>query len=217
MWPFPTSILPPGSRGAALFVHHPVPPLPTSEAELIRGAVPRRREEFARGRAAARAALEALGRPPSVIGVGRSREPLWPPGIVGSISHCPTVALAVVAPTSRIDALGVDVEVEAPLPEDVRPRVMDLQEAESLERRAGLDTVGFSAKESIHKAIHPRTGVWLDFLDVRLVPDGGAPVLRAEPAHSQVPRPAADLLDRLEIRWVIRDDLILTSAWVVAP
>ena len=57
-------------------------------AEIARSA-PKRQAEFLCGRIAAHEAMRRLGieywRAP--IGIGRSREPLWPHGVAGSISH----------------------------------------------------------------------------------------------------------------------------------
>ena len=59
------------------------------EEELALGdAVEKRRREFMTGRACAREALAGLGFPDSPVGSGTKGEPLWPPGVVGSITHC---------------------------------------------------------------------------------------------------------------------------------
>jgi 4'-phosphopantetheinyl transferase EntD len=189
-----------------------------SEATFVERAVPKRREEFARGRAAARVALGELGLPPVAIHVGRERQPLWPPGIVGSITHCAELAWAVVAPAEGVTAIGVDVEPDRSLPEDVRLRVLDPTEALAVEEAVGRDTVGFGVKECVHKAIHPATGVWLDFHDVRVVPEPGEGALRAlrvEPSHPALPESVLRLLAGLQIRWMAHGGLVFTSAWVL--
>src|ERR1700679_1440183 len=56
---------------------------PPSVARAVRS----RQAEFFFGRLAARSVLAALNAPPGEVSVGASREPVWPPGIVGSISH----------------------------------------------------------------------------------------------------------------------------------
>ena len=51
-------------------------------------AVQKRKAEFLAGRYCARAALAQLDGSLAVnIGIGANREPLWPPGFVGSITH----------------------------------------------------------------------------------------------------------------------------------
>jgi 4'-phosphopantetheinyl transferase EntD len=61
--------------------------LPGEEAVVAR-AVDKRRREYTTTRHLARAALSRLGLPPVAIATGGNREPLWPAGIVGSITHC---------------------------------------------------------------------------------------------------------------------------------
>lgn len=190
-----------------------MPPLLEAEVPLIAKAIPKRRHEFARGRAAARTALAALGVAPGPILVGAYREPLWPSGIVGSITHCAALAWAAVARDEQVEALGIDVEPSTPLPGEVRERVLSSTEAEALAKAVGMDTVGFGAKECIHKAIHPATGVWLDFHDVRLDPVPGGNRLEARGIRPDLPASTSAMLERLVIQWAVEDGLIFTSAW----
>src|SRR5882672_7976907 len=84
-------------------------PLPEEEA-LIDGAVAPRRSEFATTRSCARQALHRLGVPEGPILRGPKREPLWPPGIVGSLTHCTGYRAAAVARASDVLAIGIDAE-----------------------------------------------------------------------------------------------------------
>ena len=58
------------------------------EAASIKRAVPKRWREFTAGRLCAREALRRLGIERHPILVGEHREPLWPSGVVGTLSHC---------------------------------------------------------------------------------------------------------------------------------
>ena len=80
------------------------------EAAAVQHAVEKRRREFAVGRMLARAALAAIGDPPSAIPTGNHREPVWPAGIVGSITHCAGYCAAAVARDAMVVALGIDAE-----------------------------------------------------------------------------------------------------------
>jgi 4'-phosphopantetheinyl transferase EntD len=149
-----------------------LPPLrPIEEEALGPRAVERRRLSFALGRAAARDALSELGVEDVAIGRGTAGEPLWPPGIVGAISHAGEVAIAVVG--RRIDYAGLGVDVEelsrGPSPRAARlicrPREMEWVEVDAgTERLAML----FSAKEAVFKAVFPIERVWLGFSDAEL-------------------------------------------------
>lgn len=70
--------------------------LPGEEAVVAR-AVEKRRLEYTTTRHLARTALGRLGLSPIAIGTGGNREPLWPAGIVGSMTHCRGYRAAAVA------------------------------------------------------------------------------------------------------------------------
>ena len=145
------------------------PELYPDEASAVARAVPSRRTEFSLGRACARRALAELGIPALSIPVGASRQPVWPDGFVGSITHTVGLTASVAAPTFRIAAIGLDAEPAHPLPDEVRRLVLTPSEM-----RQGVpveETVIFSAKEAVYKALFPRGGRWLDFLDVEVTLD----------------------------------------------
>jgi 4'-phosphopantetheinyl transferase EntD len=153
------------------------PALMPEERSFLARAVPARVLEFTTGRSCARAALKQLGCPPVAIAVGDEREPLWPPGFIGSITHCKGHCAAAVArwdprTAHAIASLGLDAEPALPLPEDVARMVCSDGEREWIEqhRQDGLpwDRLVFSAKESVFKCIFPLVRHFLDFHDVEL-------------------------------------------------
>jgi 4'-phosphopantetheinyl transferase EntD len=151
------------------------------EREHIAHAVVKRRVEFAAVRRCARKALQELGYPPVPILPGEQREPRWPDGVVGSMTHCAGYCAAAVARSGEVSALGIDAEVHAALPEGVLDLISLESErallAELTERVPGAvhwDRVLFSAKESVYKAWFPLTRRWLGFeqADIELRMDG---------------------------------------------
>ena len=154
----------------------PVPAVAPGEEHLLSDAmVPARKEAFARGRAAAHAALRTLGLDHGPILAGSSREPLWPPGATGSISHAAGFGIALVAPTEYTDGIGVDVEQLRHAPElwEQVPGAEERRWLERLdpgEREAGVLAL-FSAKESVFKAFFPRSGSFIGFEMASLEPD----------------------------------------------
>src|SRR3984957_6533699 len=90
--------------------------------------VPKRYREFATGRTCARQALGILGFPRSPILVGPSRQPLWPPGAVGSITHCTGYCAAAVGRREDYRAIGIDAEPNEPLSQDVLELVATVEE-----------------------------------------------------------------------------------------
>lgn len=144
-------------------------PLFAIEASAVSGAVASRRHEFAAGRACARRALSELGVAPGPIPVGPKGEPQWPAGTTGSISHCSAGCAAMAAPTSAFGGIGLDLEVDQPLPNGVVDVVATGREREWLGRAGpgpSWDTLVFVIKESAYKAWYPSTRRWLEFHDV---------------------------------------------------
>lgn len=184
-------------------------PLHEEEA-LIERAVAARRAEFATARGCAREALRRLGEPPGAILRGPKREPLWPPGIVGSITHCAGYRAAAVAHADHVLTIGIDAEPHGPIEARVAARVLDEEERAWIAGApAGIhwDRVFFSAKESVYKAWFPLARRWLGFEDARLAiePDAGvfeARLLVAPPAGV----PAVFLG-----RYAVVDELVITA------
>ena len=127
-------------------------------------SVPHRQAEFFFGRLAARAALSTLGRSTAQVEVGAFREPVWPKGIVGSISHSGNVAIATALRDDSLAAIGLDVEliVTNATRNDVLAVVVDDVEVaylRTMESRLSFDTMltlVFSAKESLFKGASRR-------------------------------------------------------------
>ena len=146
--------------------------MPEEEAAIAR-AVEKRRREFGLGRQCARAALARLGMPPVAIPQGPKRQPLWPAGVVGSITHCAGYCAAAVARSADVAGVGIDAEVRSrKLGDGVVERVTIPEEREWIARQPADGTpwemIVFSAKESVYKAWFPMTGAWLGFEDARI-------------------------------------------------
>jgi 4'-phosphopantetheinyl transferase EntD len=138
-----------------------------------------RRREFTIARNCARDALMRLGVPPTPILRGSSREPLWPRGIVGSITHCPGYCAVAVARAPRFVTIGIDAEIQERLPPGVLEHIALDEERQWLRNRSARgicwDRALFSAKESVFKAWFPLTGRWLGFEDalIEIEPEHG--------------------------------------------
>ena len=112
-------ILPAGVESQECFGEPPGGVLFPEEEQIIARAVPARRREYATVRSCARACLQRLGYPQVPILPGVGGAPIWPVGVRGSMTHCTGYAAAAVAPRSRVCAIGIDAEPDAPLPDGV--------------------------------------------------------------------------------------------------
>ena len=211
-------ILPPMVKFAEAFTDPPDIVLFEEEEALLARAVEKRRREFSTGRHCARAALAALGLPAAPILPGEARAPVWPPGVVGSITHCAGYRAAAVARVGDVASVGIDAEPD----ERLTPEVLELV-AEPAERARlrGLaveapgvcwDRLLFSAKESVYKAWFPLARRWLGFADADVTIDPAGTFA----ARLLVPGPVVGgaPLAGLAGRWLARDGLLLTSVTV---
>ena len=171
-------LFPPFVRGVVARVTDDCASPFAEERDLVAAAAPSRRRDFLCGRACAHAALRALGRDGGPIAVGDRREPSWPAGVVGSISHAGSLAGAVVARAVDASGLGLDIELlEPPLDRNLRPLLLtpgELSHVQVLEAtEPSAAKILFSAKESVYKCLFPRTGWRLDPRDVDVALDVG--------------------------------------------
>ncbi len=192
-----------------------------SEREALGQAVEKRRREFVTARACAREALTRLGRPPQPIPTGSKGEPVWPAGVVGSITHCAGYRACAVAAASDLITIGVDAELAEPLPEGLIGDIALPEERRRLERLAGerpgvsWDRLLFSIKESIYKAWFPLTRSWLGFEDASVSIDRERGTFAAQ---LLVPGPRLNgrHLDGFEGSWTVADGLLLSAIAVPA-
>lgn len=207
-------LLPPPVVVCSARADDPCARLAPAEEPAVARAVATRRAEFTTGRSLARDALRRLGIPADAIPVGDRRAPVWPDGVVGSITHCAGLRAVAVARASVVRSVGIDAERHAALPDGVLDAVSDEGEREhlaTLPPGTHWDALLFSAKESVYKTWFPLTGRWLGFDDAVLhpAPDGTFTAdLRPDDrsTHHGPPLPV-----RLRGRWAVHDGLVLTA------
>ncbi|WP_224419835.1 MULTISPECIES: 4'-phosphopantetheinyl transferase superfamily protein [unclassified Modicisalibacter] len=144
-------------------------PLPA----MLERATRRRRAEFVAGRRCARMALLGLTGRPDYPAIGPERAPLWPTGVVGTISHCRDQAIALAGPMEYYRGLGIDLEqpFSATQSEDLGPIVLARGESApwNAALRPFLVSLSFSAKESLFKALFPLVQRRFDFAAAELI------------------------------------------------
>ncbi|MEY4667510.1 MAG: hypothetical protein RL518_209 [Pseudomonadota bacterium] len=190
------------------------------EQEALGDAVsPKRKQDFILGRAAARQSLAAIGFPVvSPVLRGEQREPLWPVGVVGSISHSGSYGVAVAAWQQDVPALGVDIQkIEERYTDELIARFADPDEFDWVRsdpaRRTERAVKLFSAKESIFKALYVLRRVWFAFDVAHLTPK------ECETGfHASVRLPALSTgVVNLEVGVTSHDGYIITGAWLSNP
>ncbi|MFE3262215.1 4'-phosphopantetheinyl transferase Npt [Nocardia sp. NPDC059091] len=192
-----------------------------AEEHLIARSVDKRRREFIGARHCARQALKQLGEPPVAIGKGERGAPVWPRGIVGSLTHCEGYQAAALAHQLRFRSVAIDAEPHEALPDGVLKSVALSPEREWLYSNTSklhLDRLLFCAKETTYEAWFPLTKLWLGFEDAHITftveeddgDDGGGTF------HSRLLVPGQVLdgglpLSSFDGRWRISGGLILTA------
>ncbi len=214
-------VLPGEVASAEAFDDPPDAVLYPGEAEVIARAVDKRRREFRTVRHCARLALRQLGLPPAAVLRGERGEPQWPPGVVGSMTHCAGYRAAAVARSSDLCTLGIDAEPHQPLPEGVLDTIALEEERDNLAQLATThhatcwDRLLFCAKETVYKAWFPLAREWLGFEDaaVTIIPSRTDPAEGTFSARLLVAGPtiAGDQLTRFDGRWLRRDELVIAT------
>jgi enterobactin synthetase component D len=157
------------------------------EREAILRAIPRRQREFAAGRAAAREAMIQIGWPTEAIPSAPDRSPVWPNGLIGSISHSGGVCIAIAARHNAIHAMGIDVEEYLEIDPTLWASICTPGELANIEAwpksEQGLQVTRlFCAKEAYYKWQYPQTKQMLDFCDVEVALSRNSTSFRLQPA-----------------------------------
>lgn len=189
------------------------------EEAAVGEATAARRAEYQTTRECARAALQELGFPAIEIPTGPDRGPVWPAGVVGSLTHCARIRAAAVARAVDLRALGIDIEMSKRLP----PRVLEViatEEEVGILRRLDRsnpsvpwERVLFSAKEAVFKAWFPLTSEWIDYrsccLDIDPLSGSFVTTFDATSGRGNT-LSAEDVLGR----WRVYDGFVFTVAYV---
>src|ERR1044071_637884 len=143
----------------------------------LTNAVAKRRGDYLAGRFCAQRVLEQLGfgAVPHQVGIGPSREPVWPPGVVGSFSHSGDRAVCIATTEPEVIGVGIDLEKEIPdeIVQEIRHQIIDATEDSVLRSQFPSYnralTIAFSGKETIYKAMYPQVRRFFDFSAVKVV------------------------------------------------
>ena len=187
------------------------------ELAIVERVIDTRKAEFATARVLGRRALRELGVVAKSLCPHPDRSPRWPEGIVGSITHTAGYCAVAVARTSKLRAIGLDVEQRAPLKAKIISMICCEAEADWISSNESsvqdqLTKLLFSAKEAFYKCQYPLTKTMLDFRDVELQFDDAKGEFRVIALR----RVDETLLSAGDVRgkYQLSAERIFTAAWV---
>ncbi|MDG4766883.1 4'-phosphopantetheinyl transferase superfamily protein [Solwaraspora sp. WMMD406] len=199
----------------------PVTLFPEEQA-LVDKAVDKRRREFGTARRCAHEALAELGFPATAVPSGPRREPRWPHGVVGSITHCAGYRAAVVARSTDLATVGIDAEPHEPLPSGVLNSIALPDETGWIEAHLAShpqvrwDRLLFCAKEAVYKAWYPLAQRWLGFEEAYVEMDPQTGGFTAKLLVDGPVLPGDRPLTGFSGRWLASDGLLIAAISVAA-
>ncbi|HEV7358239.1 MAG TPA: 4'-phosphopantetheinyl transferase superfamily protein [Steroidobacteraceae bacterium] len=172
-------LFPPGALVAELRGPGDPAALLPEETLCVKGAVQKRVQEFAAGRACAHRLLGELGIDDFSIKVADDRRPLWPDALVGSITHTSDFCAVVVAKKETLGAVGIDSEIAGSVEAHLWRGICTPSETAWLrslpeDEQTAAATLIFSAKEAFYKCQYPLVRERLSFHDATVEPVWGA-------------------------------------------
>jgi 4'-phosphopantetheinyl transferase EntD len=138
------------------------------EAAAFTKSVAKVRRQSGAARIVARDLLQRFGAPPCAIPKSNSGAPIWPSGIVGSLAHDEMIAVAAIARKTEGFSIGIDIEVEEPLPDELSVLIATGDERRRYSPQILKRKLLFVLKEAVYKASFPLDGRLLDFQDVEV-------------------------------------------------
>jgi 4'-phosphopantetheinyl transferase EntD len=151
--------------------------LPEEAAAFAKSVVKVRRASGA-ARIVARELLASIGLPQCPLPKGEGGAPVWPVGVVGSLSHHSSVAVAAIASSRDFSALGIDIEPAETLPPEILDLVTTPQERSHIDEDPCGGRLLFAAKEAVYKALYPLDRIFLDHHDVEVSLSRGQAAVR---------------------------------------
>ncbi len=129
---------------------------------------PQRREEFILGRLCSSLAFKDYFKQDLFdLPVSPDRSPLWPRGVLGSITHSKNFVGAAVSESTRLHGIGIDFEEIGRTKIELSSHIRGLEDVKSHKdfTTEELLTLIFSFKESLYKALYPQVKIFFGFHD----------------------------------------------------
>jgi 4'-phosphopantetheinyl transferase EntD len=139
-----------------------------AEADAFRRSALQVRRASGAARIVARTLIERLGHKSTALPKSPAGSPIWPEGVLGSLAHDSSVAVAAVAPREKLAGIGIDIEPAEALPAELLDFVLTPRERASLAADPCGGRLFFVAKEAVYKAVFPLDRQFLDHHDVEV-------------------------------------------------
>lgn len=138
------------------------------EAGAFRRSAVQVRRASGAARIVARSLVEQLGHKWAALPKSPAGPPIWPEGVLGSLAHDSSVAVAAVAPRENLAGIGIDIEPAEALPAELLEFVITPRERASLAADPCAGRLFFVAKEAVYKAVFPLDHQFLGHHDVEI-------------------------------------------------
>jgi 4'-phosphopantetheinyl transferase EntD len=119
-------------------------------------------------RIVARDLMRRMGIPQQPVPKAAGGMPQWPEGIVGSMAHDSTVAVAALARRAEFLSVGIDIEPAEPLEAGLLDIVASPRERAEMPNAAAQGRLLFAIKEAVYKAVYPLDLTFLEHHDVEV-------------------------------------------------
>jgi 4'-phosphopantetheinyl transferase EntD len=140
-----------------------------SEMAAFAGSVVKVRRASGAARIVARELMEQLGHPAQAVPRSDAgAAPHWPTGLVGSLAHDASIAVAALASAADFMSIGIDIEPAQPLEPELLDVVATIDERKEIGNRQFGGRLLFTAKEAVYKAVYPLDHAFLDHHDVEV-------------------------------------------------
>lgn len=174
----------------------------------------KRLSDFRASRYCAKQILEKFGIHNYPLLINEHRAPIWPNQLVGSLSHTKNFCFGVIARGLDIKAIGIDVEVNKPLKDDLLKLICTAKDQNYFKLYSSPNhaaTIIFSIKESIFKCLHPIYKKWIDFKEVDVIlneQEGTYCAIPSDPINSYFG------LNEINGKWCTDERFVYTSCWL---
>lgn len=161
-----------------------------------------RQAQFLAGRLAAQNSLHANNYKPVNIGIGSHKQPIWPSGVIGSISHASNISISTVLDTDMHSGCGLDIQALLTVDEIKHSISIILSQQDQIIfptlkdslANSQLETLIFSAKESYFKSVFNSIGKYFNFNDISIISlDTQHQTIKLRSHNSSVIKPPIEL------------------------